>query len=277
MQDDDLLPGAHRLEERVAHGRRERPVFRGFAAQIDQGDLRQPGLADPTLQAFEGYPPVPGRMEDLHVRRGRTHEQQATTTGNPPIGQLPCLVDQPLILLEGCVVLLVEDDQPRLQGQEQAGTGADDNAGSLPTGHLHERPVAFCRAQVPMEKANVRLRQGATHVGMQLQGDGDFRSQEHDMEALPQGAPGQLQVHGRLPAPGHPEQQGRLRCPFKTQRPETLHGPDLLWRQANTLPLRSIRPFRLELGLHLPDQPLAQERPEGLGEIPAEMGQQLLR
>ena len=266
-----LAPLHHGLQGLQALGR-QRGTFRALFGQGHHAHLRQFAAAHALVQQMQRNPPFPGRVIALHVRRGRTHEQQRPLALGPVPGNLLGLVHKALVLLERGIVLLVQNDQAHVvQRQQKRGSRPHHQtrhiARSCPASRRGFRPGPRCGSrscpgpcsapcpgprpgqfaehrlpgrgrQVAVEQMQPRPRQSRFGVAPQLERQRHLgRQQQHGSPAR-QHLARQFQVHGRLAAAGYAEQQPSLGPAGPHRLKQRLEHFPLLRRQTKAAGIR---------------------------------------
>ncbi len=180
-----LLTGLQRRGELADQWRREKtPALDALAPHIDEPHDRKLGRRMAARQCHALVAAARHIDHGFERRCGRDQDYRDAGQGGAQHRHVAGLVDDPILLLVGGVVLLVHDDQPELgEGEEQRGTGADDHA-------------APARRDRPPSVTALRGR----HIGMPLLGE---RPEALAKPLQPLCAEGDLrQQHEHLPSGG---------------------------------------------------------------------------
>lgn len=167
---------------------------------------------------------VPARfpmMQGLERGGRRSEDDGDPLPGRAHDGEISGVVGKAFVLLEGEIMLLVDDDHPELgQGGEDPGAGCQD----------HARPAGTCltpRAQpLPLgEPRVVGVDAGPESFAKtldELWGQADLRHEDERLATLGHGLGDHLQIDLRFATAGDPFQQRR--CKAAESRPQRLHG-----------------------------------------------------
>jgi hypothetical protein len=126
-------------------------------------------------------------------------------------GHVACVVDDAFLLLEGGLVLFVDDDETEVgKGQEQRGAGADDDGGgAFGDGTPGGAAGARCEVGVPDSGGDA---EAALEALQPLGGEGDLREHDERLAALAEGFRDGFQVGLGLAGAGYSVEQGDAEC-----------------------------------------------------------------
>ncbi len=215
QEQQHLFAGLERLLHRPDQARRQPALALGrVAAQVDGADLGQHGLAEPVVQ---GHPAVAPRLdigERFQRRRGRGEDDRNPAQRGAGDGHVAGLVEHAVLLLEGGLVLLVDDDQPEpRKGQEQRRAGADHDGrpalGDRPPGLA---PLAGGDFGMP---DHGRRPEALREAVQPLSGQGDLGQQHQHLAAGRQPVGDRLEIDFRLARTGYPVEQAGGEAGFK--------------------------------------------------------------
>ncbi len=131
-----LLAGGEGLADQSLQRRRKAAVQRP-AAHVEALEARRLGAAGAAGQAQQGVAALVGVVQAFQRGGGRAEQQRHALQARAHHRQVAGVVAQAFLLLVGRVVLLVDDDQPRiLQRGEQRRAGADDDLRAALAGRL---------------------------------------------------------------------------------------------------------------------------------------------
>ena len=123
-----LFTTAHGVFDGGQGGGQQRRV-RGGIPGIQQLDIRQRGAARPFAQTQPLVTAGVGQMQGFQGRSGAAVDNRNVPLAGAPHCQVPGVVAETVLLLQGPVMGFVDDDQPRrMQRCEYRRTGADNDA-----------------------------------------------------------------------------------------------------------------------------------------------------
>ncbi len=206
-----LLAAVERREHFARQPRRDpRALFRRLLAHVERGDVRQPGLGEARGQQHMLVAARIGVVARFDRRRRRAQDHPGVGEFRPHHRHVAGVVVDPVILLEGAVMLLVEHNQPQLvERQEQRrarpehradGAVIDAAPGAAALARRHVRmPLGRPRAEAPGE---------ALDEGV---GERDLRQNDQRLPPGPQRVRHRLEEHFGLAAAGDPVEQAPRR------------------------------------------------------------------
>jgi len=158
-------------------------------------------------------------------RRRRTEQHRNTELVRPENGNVARRVAHAVLLLEGRIVLLINDDQPEAwHGGEDGQPGAEHDSGLAGKGSA---PITLTRrfGQFAMQRDDTGIRETGTNTAFELRCQVDFRHQQQDLFADGQRLVDQAQIDLGLAAAGDAVQQvaGETGCGV-----DGVHRPRLL-------------------------------------------------
>ena len=196
-----LRAGLHlldRFDEHVAQA-----VVEGPRAQVDDVDARRRGAAGAARQYEVVVSAAPDVVDRLQ-RRGRAAEDDRRS-GVPGAHHREVArgVAEPVLLLEGEIVFLVDDEEPRpRQRREDRGAGADEHIrGAVARMRPRREPLAVGEPGVQHLHAAGQPR---LEAGEQLRCEADFGNEHERLASARDDLLDHPQVHLRLSAARHP-------------------------------------------------------------------------
>lgn len=145
------------------------------------------GQAQQLVAAFGGV------MQRLQRRRGTAEDDRYPFPAGAHHGQIAGVVAKTVLLLEGVVMFLIDDDQARvLQRGEDGRARADDDAGTAGAGvQPGVEPLAV--AEIGVQNMD-RYPKASPEAGQRLGGKADLGYQHQRLAAGPEGALDRLQI-----------------------------------------------------------------------------------
>ena len=208
MHDDHLVTGSQSLVQFLTAGRGKGTCNGRRNLEIHQMNVGQGCGADPFGHGNETDVLLPGSEKGLHVRGGRTENEQPVGTPDTIIPHLLGVIDQSLVLLEGAVMLLIQNDHPRVgTGQKQGRPRPHDQKRLVIFSHPGKGRFPSPGRLIPMVQENLPVGEKSLGLGKKLQRYGHFRSQEQNPFASVQTGTGQFQIDPGLAASRDPVHQ----------------------------------------------------------------------
>ena len=207
-EQERLLAAAPRLFDPGDRARRQpSAALRPLALKIDGSDAGQRRLAEPRGEREPAVASGLGVEPRLERRRGRGEHDRRLFEPRAHDRHVARIVDDPVLLLIGAVVLLVDDDEAKVgERQEQSRTRAD----HYPRFTLRRRgpdalALALGEPRVPFGRP--RAEPGREPVE-ELRGERNLRQEHEPLAPLPERFGDGLEINLGLARSGHPFEQG---------------------------------------------------------------------
>src|SRR5581483_10986220 len=178
-KEEGLLPERKALFDRGEKRLRQKrtdPLC--FFFQVDQLNRRQRPRIDPGGEREEAILSGPAVVERFKRRGGRAQNHHGIRLLAPDQGDVPRMVADPVFLLVGGVLLLIDDDHPDLFKRSKNSRPDADRQQRLPLLDPAPFVVALSRRE-PAVKEGDGIAETAVETGHQLRGQPDLRNEKN--------------------------------------------------------------------------------------------------